>query len=121
MKIKGDKVICKSTHDMFIKEADSKFYTIRWVSPDEFSILNNSEIKWIEIRDVYPQNRIVKEIIDITHLGDLFGKMLVGIGWKDTIDTDTTRRSAILTDEEQQRFEESYKRNETLMKRLSRK
>ena len=37
----------------------------------------------------------------------------------DEIASKITRRSAILTDEEQQRFEESYERNKELMDRLS--
>lgn len=77
-----------STPYWFNREKKDKQYTVRLVSEEELEKIHNKDLKFIEIDTEYRTNDgIVKEdrtyeIIDISVMGQMLGKFMVGIGWK---------------------------------------
>jgi hypothetical protein len=49
---------------------------------DEYAILADNPVEYIEIQCSNSKDRILREVIDITPMGDMLGKLLIGIGWK---------------------------------------
>ena len=82
MHVENNCVFLKSTPYHFSKERDSKNYTVRLMDVEEYAVLVDNPIKYVEIHCTNSKEKISREVIDITCLGELLGKMLVGIGWK---------------------------------------
>jgi len=72
----------KSTPYHFSKERENKNYTCRLMSVEEYAVLADNPIEHVEIHCTNSKDKIFREVIDITTMGDVLGELLVGIGWK---------------------------------------
>jgi hypothetical protein len=72
----------KSTPYHFSKERENKHYTCRLMSMEDYDKLTQEDPDYIRLSCSNSRDNITREVIDITCLGELLGKMLVGIGWR---------------------------------------
>jgi S-ribosylhomocysteine lyase LuxS involved in autoinducer biosynthesis len=72
----------KSTPYHFSKERENKHYTCRLMDVEEYAVLADNPIEHVEIHCTNSKEKISREVIDITPMGYMLGKLLIGIGWK---------------------------------------
>jgi hypothetical protein len=82
MHVENNCVFFKSTPYHFGKERGDKNYTVRLMSMGDYDKLTQENPRYISIMCSNSRDKIIREVIDITCLGELLGKMLVGIGWR---------------------------------------
>jgi hypothetical protein len=82
MHVENNCVFLKSTPYYFGKERGDKNYTVRLMSMEDYDKLTQEDPDYIRLSCSNSRDNITREVIDITCLGELLGKMLVGIGWK---------------------------------------
>jgi len=86
MKIEGDKIIFKSIPEFWEKEfSGKKPYTVRLLSEEEYKLsgIHGMHDKlFIEIQNTETKQSFIREVKDVSLLGEFLGKYLVGIAWR---------------------------------------